>query len=160
MSDKIVWQGEYLQAILRDGYECIERRNVTGIVGLVAVTEDGKLVLVEQFRPAVRARVIELPAGLAGDAAGGENESLETAARREFLEETGYEAREFVCVAEGAASAGLSSELIHLFLARGLTKVGAGGGGRARGHHGSRSAAGGADGMAAAETEPRGRSST
>jgi ADP-ribose pyrophosphatase len=128
MSDKIVWQGKHLQVVMRGTYECIQRRHITGIVGIIAVTDEGKLILVEQFRPPVQARVIELPAGLVGDGAGDKNESIETAARRELLEETGYQAREVIPVAYGAASAGLSNELIHLVMARGLTKVGDGGG--------------------------------
>ncbi len=128
MSEQVVWQGRYLQAVVRDGYECIERRDISGIVGIIAVTDDRRLVLVEQFRPPVQARVIELPAGLVGDTAAFKGEALEAAARRELLEETGYQAREMAPVAAGAASAGLSAEMMTLMLARGLTKVGGGGG--------------------------------
>jgi ADP-ribose pyrophosphatase len=71
-------------------------------------------------------RVIELPAGLAGDAKGHEDEDLEVAARRELLEETGYEARRMERVAAGAASAGMTDEVITLFVATGLKKVGPG----------------------------------
>ena len=128
-SDKqIVWQGKFLQVAMRGTYECVERRGISGIVGIIAVTDDGKLVLVEQFRPPVQASVIELPAGLAGDVAGGEGESLETAARRELLEETGYTARTMRTVARGASSAGLCDEIITLLLAEGLTRTGPGGG--------------------------------
>ena len=74
MTGKIVWQGKHLQAVLREGYECIERRGIGGIVGLIAVTEDRRLVLVEQYRPPVQARVIELPAGLVGDRDGEQDE--------------------------------------------------------------------------------------
>jgi len=125
---QIVWQGRFIQVAMRGTYECVERRRISGIVGMIAVTDDGKLILVEQFRPPVQANVIELPAGLAGDDAGGEGESLETAARRELLEETGYEARTMRIVARGAASAGLSDEIITLLLAEGLTRIGPGGG--------------------------------
>lgn len=128
MSRQIVWQGKHLQVVLRDGYECIERRNIAGIVGIIAVTDDRRLILVEQFRPPMQARVIELPAGLAGDTADFRDESLETAARRELMEETGYQAQDVVVIATGAASAGMSNELITLMLASGLAKVGAGGG--------------------------------
>lgn len=128
MDKQIVWQGRHLQVAMRGSYECVERRNVSGIVGIIAVTDDGRLVLVEQHRPPMEAHVIELPAGLAGDIADEKHETLESAARRELLEETGYQAREIVQVAQGAASAGLSSELITLMLAKGLTKVGDGGG--------------------------------
>jgi ADP-ribose pyrophosphatase len=90
------------------------------------VTDDGKLVLVEQERPPVGARVIELPAGLAGDARGHEGEELEVAARRELLEETGYSAQVMRRAAAGAASAGMTDEVITLFVATGLEKSGTG----------------------------------
>ena len=128
MEKQIVWQGKFLQVAMRGTYECVERRGISGIVGIIAVTEDGRLILVEQFRPPVQANVIELPAGLAGDDAGGEGESLETAARRELFEETGYEARTMRAVAVGAASAGMSDELITLMLAGDVTRTGPGGG--------------------------------
>ena len=96
---------------------------VTGIVAIIAVTDDGKLLLVEQDRPPVGRRVIELPAGLAGDENGAEHEDLATAARRELREETGYDAAEMVRVAAGPPSAGMTDEVITLFRARGLRKV-------------------------------------
>jgi len=71
--------------------------------------------------------VIELPAGLAGDGKY-RGETLESAARRELLEETGYDAANLEYVGGGAASAGITDELISLFLATGLNKVGPGDG--------------------------------
>ena len=53
-------------------------------VGIVAVTSDGRLLLVEQFRIPVGKNVIELPAGLVGDLPGQEEESLKLAAQREL----------------------------------------------------------------------------
>ena len=99
---------------------------MSGIVGIVAVTDDGNLLLVEQPRPAVGRNVIEIPAGLAGDVAGHETEALAAAAMRELLEETGYEAAKMELLTEGAASAGISDEIITLFRATGLKKVGKG----------------------------------
>ena len=125
---KIIHDGKHIQVVSRGKWEFVERKNVTGIVAIFAVTEENKLVLVEQFRPPVGKFVIELPAGLAGDVAGQENEELATAARRELLEETGYEASEMLYLADGAASAGLSSEVITLFRAKGLKKTGPGAG--------------------------------
>lgn len=104
------------------------RPNVSGIVIIVAVTGENHLILVEQFRPPVNSRVIELPAGLAGDVAGSEEEDLAEAARRELLEETGYAAESFTRLFAGPPSAGLSSEVLTFFRAEGLQKVEAGGG--------------------------------
>lgn len=127
-SRQVVWQGRHLNMAVRGRWEFAERRAISGIVGIVAVTDDGKLLLTEQYRPPVDARVIELPAGLAGDAPGREGESLETAARRELLEETGYEARRLRRLCRGTSSAGICDEVVTLFLATGLEKRGQGGG--------------------------------
>jgi ADP-ribose pyrophosphatase len=120
---KVVADGKHIALVQRGKWEFARRKGVSGIVGIVAVTDDGT---VEQDRPPVNARVIELPAGLAGDAKGHEGEDLEVAARRELLEETGYAARRMERVAEGVPSAGMTDEVITLFLAKGLTKAGAG----------------------------------
>jgi ADP-ribose pyrophosphatase len=109
-------------------WEFAQRKNVTGIVAIVAVTDDRKLILVEQFRAPVNKRVIELPAGLAGDIAGSEDEALEIAAQRELSEETGYEAKKMMRLIDGAVSAGITSEIVTLFRATGLTRTGDGGG--------------------------------
>ncbi len=128
-SDKeILWTGKYIRLVRRGRWEFVERINLSGIIAVAAITDDDKIVLVEQFRVPVNASVIELPAGLVGDVAGSEAEAMETAARREMIEETGYQVGELTLLYEGAASAGLSNEHISLFLARGLTKVGPGGG--------------------------------
>src|SRR5437763_12448041 len=92
LDEQIISQGKHLTFLRRGGWEMVRRRNICGIVGIVAVTDDRKLILVEQYRPPVGKRVIEIPAGLAGDAEGHRDEALETAAQRELREETGYEA--------------------------------------------------------------------
>lgn len=125
---KTVWSGRHLDVAKRGRWEYVTRKNSTGVVGIVAVTDGGAMVLVEQLRLPPNARVIELPAGLAGDIPGEEEEALEAAARRELLEETGYEATEIVPLTYGLSSAGLTDETIHLLLARGLRKVAPGGG--------------------------------
>ena len=126
--ERTLFEGKYIRLVQQGKWEFARRRNTSGIVGIVAVTDDGRLLLVEQFRPPVGKPVIELPAGLAGDVAGQEAEELATAAKRELLEETGYAARELEAVASGPPSAGLSDEVITLFVARGLTKAGPGAG--------------------------------
>jgi ADP-ribose pyrophosphatase len=121
----VLADGKFIQLVRRKTWEYVTRKGVTGIVGLIPITDDRKIVLVEQFRPPLNARVIELPAGLAGDGKY-HNETLESAARRELLEETGYEAAELKYVGGGTASAGITDELISLFLATGLRKTGPG----------------------------------
>ena len=99
-------EGKRVRLVRRGDWEYVTRKKSSGIVAIVAVTDDRKLVLVEQFRPPVAKSVIELPAGLAGDAAGHEQEDLTDAARRELLEETGYEADSMEFLAEGYAGFG------------------------------------------------------
>ena len=124
----ILADGKFLRFVRRSGWEYVERRGITGIVGIVAVTDDGKLLLVEQYRTPVNKRVIEIPAGLVGDEAGKEAESLLAAARRELQEETGYYAENLSPLASGPSSAGMSNEIISLWHATQLRKVGPGGG--------------------------------
>jgi ADP-ribose pyrophosphatase len=120
--------GRFLKLVCRGKWEYAERANVSGVVGIVAVTSDQKLLLVEQFRIPVGCPVIELPAGLAGDIPGEEHEALAAAAQRELEEETGHKAERFDYLTCGPSSAGLTSETLTLFLARGVQRVGAGGG--------------------------------
>lgn len=114
--------------VRRGTWEYVERSVSTGVIALIPVTDSGRLVLVEQERPPVGASVVEIPAGLVGDRPGEERESLEAAARRELVEETGYEAASLELVAHGPPSAGVSDEELVVFLATGLRKVGDGGG--------------------------------
>ena len=125
---RVLFSGRFLQMMDIGGWEYVERPGVTGVVAILAVTEEGKMLLVEQHRPAVGGRVIEMPAGLAGDVPGGEREALAEAARRELLEETGYTAARMDLLAECPPSPGLCSEVIALFRAVDLKKVAEGGG--------------------------------
>jgi ADP-ribose pyrophosphatase len=123
-SNSPVWQGKHIQVHNDNGWEYVQRNRVSGIVCLVAVTPENKLLIVEQYRPPLKAHCIEIPAGLAGDTADYAGEAMETAARRELLEETGYEAQTFKPVFTGAVSAGLSDEVITFFIAQNLKRVG------------------------------------
>lgn len=125
---KVLCTGNYLRLMRSDHWEYADRLNISGVVGIAAVTEGNELVMIEQYRPPVGKRVIELPAGLAGDIVGSEGEDLVEAAKRELLEETGYSASTMTFICEGPPSAGTTSEIITMFLAEGLKKVGDGGG--------------------------------
>lgn len=123
---EVLGEGRFLRLVRENGWEHAERTNAHGVVILIAVTDAGELLLIEQFRPPVGQRVVELPAGLAGDDVAGE--PLASAAGRELEEETGYRAREVVFLTEGPSSAGMSTERASFFLATGLSKVSDGGG--------------------------------
>ncbi|MBI5446944.1 MAG: NUDIX hydrolase [Deltaproteobacteria bacterium] len=120
--------GRHLRLVVRKGWEFVERPGILGIVLVVAVTPENRLLLVEQWREAVGANVLELPAGLSGDAGSPAGEPLKEAARRELVEETGWDATAMERLTTGPPSAGVTSEIVTFFRARGLSKVGAGGG--------------------------------
>lgn len=125
---KSLHQGRFLEMIERGGWEYVDRVGSCGVVVILAVTDANELVLVEQYRIPVGAKVIELPAGLAGDLPEARDEDFREAARRELLEETGYAAASIEFLCEGPPSAGLTSEIQTLLRATGLHKTGPGGG--------------------------------
>ncbi len=108
------------------GWEYARRVNASGVVVIAAGTADDEVILVEQFRPPVGARVIELPAGLVGDDV--PDEPMALAAARELEEETGYGGGELTWVLRGPSSAGMAAEVYDLFVATGLVRRSAGGG--------------------------------
>jgi ADP-ribose diphosphatase len=131
--DKIVrWKGRFMSAVeihYRDArgvvrtWEAVERVNVGGIVVMVAITPANTVLIEKQFRPPLGRDVIELPAGLVDP-----GESMEEAARRELIEETGWSARELRFLAEGPMSTGASTEILRTYLCTGLEQVGKSGG--------------------------------
>ena len=84
------------------------------------------LLFVEQFRIPMGCNTIEMPAGLDGDLDA--SDTLELAAKRELLEETGWQANAVQVLMIGPTSAGLSNEMIAFVRATGLTRIHAGGG--------------------------------
>lgn len=94
-----------------------------GAVAVVALDDEGKIVLVNQYRPAVGAQLDELPAGLL-DVAG---ESALATAKRELAEEAQLAADEWNVLVDIHPSPGISTEAVRVFLARGLTTATDGG---------------------------------
>ena len=123
-----VWKGQHLSMVTCGHWEYTTRLTGKPGVGIVAITDAGKLVLVEQYRIPIGRHVVELPAGLTGDIPGAEKEQLLEGAQRELLEETGYSANAWTKLTTGYSSPGLTDESVVLFLAEGLEKVGPGGG--------------------------------
>lgn len=121
ISSEVVVEGNFLtlkrdQVRLPDGSQG-EREYVThpGAVVIAALLPDGKIVFVRQFRYPCNQVFFELPAGKIDP-----NEPHHLTAQRELLEETGYEAEEWVKLGTQHPCIGYSNEVIHLYLARGL----------------------------------------
>ena len=121
-------EGRHLRFVERNGWEFVERPDISGIVVIIGTTEHNGLVLVTQWREPLGARVVEFPAGLAGDIPGREKEDLAEAAKRELREETGFDAARMVPVLAGPPSPGISSETVTFYRAQGLRRMGRGGG--------------------------------
>ncbi|MBN8727514.1 MAG: NUDIX hydrolase [Xanthomonadales bacterium] len=120
--------GRWLRLKRRGRWEYAERTNPGGAVMIIAVTPDDRILFVEQPRPAVERRTIEMPAGLVGDSAARADEGILETANRELVEETGYRAGSLRLLIDGPPSAGMSSEVMGFVLARELVRVGSGGG--------------------------------
>lgn len=125
MSDRVVWSGRHVEVRDRDGWEYAARVGDRTAAVVLAV-DDGHVLLVEQHRPPLGARCLELPAGLVGDEEAGEAD--ETAAARELEEETGWRAGRLEPLGRFASAPGLASETFTLWRATELVRVGAGGG--------------------------------
>lgn len=120
-----LYQGKFLNMVREGRWEYCERVNQTSAVMVFACTPGGKVLLVEEFRPPIGKQSLCFPAGLSGDE-GPESDAV--AARRELLEETGYEATGMRYLFTGPSSPGLTSETLSFYLATDLKKVAAGGG--------------------------------
>lgn len=123
-----MWTGKFLALIKEGHWEYAHRTNASGAAIIAAITENREVLLVEQYRIPVHARTIELPAGIIGDEPSKPDEAHAEAARRELLEETGYDAGKIVALTHGPSSGGLASETVTLFLATELKRTGPGGG--------------------------------
>ena len=121
MADKVVFSVPWFDILARtvDGstspYYFLR---TSDYVTVLAVTTEGSVLLVEQYRPAVGAQTLELPSGHVED-----GESPEAAARRELAEETGYEARQFDLLGTLAPDTGRLGNKLWCFYAENATKV-------------------------------------
>lgn len=121
-----LFNGQFLRLNKRGRWEYAERTNAGSAVIVVAVTPEERVLFVEQYRIPVGCRSIEMPAGLVGDL--GETESVEVAAQRELLEETGWRAGRIEYLMAGPSSSGMSNEIIAFVRAHDLVREHAGGG--------------------------------
>lgn len=124
LTQESVYRGQFLKVrvdtvALPDG-EIANREIVDhpGAVAILALTEDGQVLLVRQFRYAINRVTLELPAGKRE-----RGETAEATCRRELIEETGFEPIEVERLADVAVSPGYTNEIITLFRVRGLKPV-------------------------------------
>ena len=81
----------------------------------VPIKEDGKIIILRQYRFAVSRRILEFPAGTLE-----KSEDPLTSIKRELQEETGFKANQWDPLGVMLPCPGYSDEIIHLFLARGI----------------------------------------
>ncbi len=121
VDSQLVYQGVFLRvrrdvARLPDGSEHPREWVMhPGAAAMLALGDDGRVLMVRQWRYAMRRAYLEIPAGKIDP---GET-SLQTA-RRELLEETGHVAREWAPLTQIHPAIGFSNELIDIYVARGL----------------------------------------
>ena len=90
-------------------------------VGAVPVTEDGKIVMVRQYRHALGETIIEIPGGCVDDT----DKDFQEAIARELLEETGYAFSSYEYLGRISPNPSTNTNLLHMFLAKGGKKVAA-----------------------------------
>lgn len=88
-----------------------------GAVAILAVTDENKIVMVEQYRKALERTIVEIPAGKLE-----KGEQPEVCARRELEEETGYVCENLELLTSFYTSPGFADEIVHVYLAKGLSK--------------------------------------
>ncbi|AZU63222.1 NUDIX hydrolase [Neobacillus mesonae] len=88
-----------------------------GAVAVIALTNENRIVMVEQYRKALEKIIVEIPAGKLE-----KGEEPASCARRELEEETGYVCESLEPLLSFYTSPGFADEIVHVFLAKGLTK--------------------------------------
>ncbi|HEY7476910.1 MAG TPA: NUDIX hydrolase [Actinomycetota bacterium] len=92
-------------------YEVVRQHDAAAVL---PITPDDQVLLVQQLRPPIRDRIVEIPAGLLDV----EGEDALTCAARELLEETGFRHAAITFLGGVFVSPGSSNQYVHLFVAR------------------------------------------
>ncbi|WP_147123982.1 NUDIX domain-containing protein, partial [Nocardia neocaledoniensis] len=125
VSSRVLYSGAILalrqdQVAMPDGRvaerEVIEHH---AAVAVLALDDDGNVVLIRQYRHPLGTRLLELPAGLLDI----DGEDPLTAAKRELAEETGLAAAEWSVLVDVALSPGFTDEALRVYFATGLTET-------------------------------------
>lgn len=125
LASDVVYQGRIV-SVRRDRVtmpgDAVSQRDVVvhpGAVGVIALDDRGRVLLVQQYRHPVGRRLEELPAGLLDHP----GESALAAAQRELMEEAGLAADTWHVLVDALTSPGMTDEAIRLFLARDVRAV-------------------------------------
>jgi len=89
-------------------------------INIIPLTAEGKVVLIRQYRHGTREFTLEIPGGMTDP----EDASVAAAARREMLEETGYDSDDIVEIGALTPNPAIQNNRIHSFLARSARRVG------------------------------------
>lgn len=121
---KSVYKGKFLKIYSEDmvlpnkNRMKVEYVKHPGAVCVVPFLSEDKIILIRQFRPVIRRYIWELAAGTLN-----KNETIKESAQRELIEEIGYKAKALKEIGWVYTTPGFTTEKIHIFVAKGLTKV-------------------------------------
>lgn len=124
------YEGEYLRLVNRIAvtenqeeivWETVEKKRAQGTAAImVALTNNNELILERHWRAAIDTYIIQFPAGLCDK----DDETIAAAARREFREETGYEASDADFLLKAPTNPVLSPMMSHYYLAKDVKFMG------------------------------------
>ena len=125
LDTELVYKGDFIR-VRKDNVRLPDGKtgsreyiNHPGAVAVLALLDNGNLVMERQFRYAPQREFIELPAGKIDP-----GEDILVCAKRELLEETGYVAGEWTHLTTAWPCIGYADERMEYFLARGLSHLG------------------------------------
>ncbi len=122
-TEKILYHGRILD-LARETHLMPDQREASfeviqhpGGAAALPILEDGRIILIRQFRPAAQGYVLEIPAGRLEN-----GETSNDCVARELQEETGYQASSIKPLGFIYSSIGFCTEKIYLFIAKNLTR--------------------------------------
>jgi len=121
-AEREIFRGRVIRLVNRDLVLPNGRRTTfsivehPGAVAIVPVHANGDVVLLRQFRPSIGEEIYEIPAGTIE-----KGEAPLATAKREIIEETGLKARQWSKIAEFFTAPGFCTELMHVYVSRGLS---------------------------------------